>query len=101
MLASLNTPGITSSKCVPSRDHTELMFKHCLKIQYLLKGNKFDLIKVEGLNNYKGFNYKIPGDISSAGFMIILTILSKNSKLLIKNININETRSGLLEILKK
>ena len=33
--------------------------------------------------------------------MIILTILSKNSKLLIKNININETRSGLLEILKK
>ena len=102
MLASLNTPGITSIKCVPSRDHTELMFKHCLKIPiFIKKGNKFDLIKVEGLNNYKGFNYKIPGDISSAGFMIILTILSKNSKLLIKNININETRSGLLEILKK
>ena len=102
MLASLNTPGITSIKCVPSRNHTELMFKHCLKIPiFIKKGNKFDLIKVKGLNNYKGFNYKIPGDISSAGFMIILTILSKNSKLLIKNININKTRSGLLEILKK
>ena len=58
------------------------MFKHCLKIPiFIKKGNKFDLIKVKGLNNYKGFNYKIPGDISSAGFMIILTILSKNSKL--------------------
>jgi len=102
MLASLNTPGITSIKCIPSRNHTELMFKHCLKIPiFIKKGNKFDLIKVKGLNNYKGFNYKIPGDISSAGFMIILTILSKNSKLLIKNININKTRSGLLEILKK
>ena len=102
MLASLNTPGTTTIKCVPSRDHTEQMFKHCLKIPiFIKKGKKFDLIKVEGLNNYKGFNYKIPGDISSAGFMIVLTILSKNSKLLIKNININKTRSGLLEILKK
>ena len=101
MLASLNTPGTTTIKCVPSRDHTELMFKHCLKVPIVIKkGNKYDTIKVKGLNNYKGFNYNIPGDISSAGFMIVLTILSKNSILLIKNININKTRSGLLEILK-
>ena len=49
MLASLNTPGTTTIKCVPSRDHTEQMFKHCLKIPiFIKKGKKFDLIKVEG-----------------------------------------------------
>ena len=45
-------------------------------------------------------NYKIPSDISSCAFFIVLTILSKNSKLKIKNVNINPTRVGILQILK-
>ena len=40
------------------------------------------------------------GDISSASFFIVLTLLSKNSKLVIKNINVNETRTGIIDILK-
>ena len=49
----------------------------------------------------KPINYKIPSDISSAAFFIVLTALSDNSKLLIKNVNINLSRIGIITILKK
>ncbi len=64
LLASLNTPGQTIVKSKISRDHTELMFKNCLKIPLKLKKYKnHEIIKVHGKTNYKGFNYNIPGDI--------------------------------------
>ena len=47
------------------------------------------------------FDYQIPGDISSSAFFIVLTILANNSKLLIKNVNINPSRIGVITILKK
>ena len=62
---------------------------------------KYDLISIKGEKQYKSFNYRIPGDISSASFFIVLTLLSKNSKLVIKNINVNRTRTGIIDILKK
>ena len=46
-------------------------------------------------------NYDIPSDISSSAFFIVLTALSNNSKLLIKNVNINPSRIGIITILKK
>ena len=61
---------------------------------------KYDLIEVKGKNKIKPFNYKIPGDISSAAFFIVLTLLSKNSKLVLKNININPSRIGIIKILR-
>jgi 3-phosphoshikimate 1-carboxyvinyltransferase len=42
----------------------------------------------------------MPSDISSSAFFIVLTILSKNSKLKIKNVNINPSRTGIIKILK-
>jgi len=45
-------------------------------------------------------NYKIPSDISSCAFFIVLTILTKNSKLKIRNVNVNPSRTGILNILK-
>ncbi len=100
MLAALNTPGTTVIKASKSRDHTERMFKY-LKIPIRLKTyKKYDLIKIKGKKKIKSFNYKIPSDISSASFFIILTALSKNSKLIIKNVNINPSRVGILKILK-
>ena len=56
---------------------------------------------MKGQKNLFGFNLKIPGDPSSAAPFIILTLLSDNSKLLIKNINCNPTRIGFINILKK
>ena len=89
MIAALNAEGKTKLRCVPSRNHSELMFKNVLKIPIKIKKNKnFDIIELTGGNNFKSFNYNIPGDISSASFFIVLTLLSKNSNLLIKNINI-------------
>ncbi len=101
MLAALNTPGITKIKAAKSRDHSELMFKY-LKIPIKInKGNKFDLIEIKGLTQYKSFNYKIPGDISSSAPFICLAALSKNSRILIKNVNVNSSRTGIIDILKK
>ena len=102
MLASLNTPGITKIKCVRSRDHSERIFKHLkipIKVKNISKINQ--LIEIKGKKQYNGFNYNIPGDISSAAFFIVLTCLSKNSKIIIKNVNINKSRTGIIDILKK
>ena len=102
MLAALNTPGETKIISVPSRNHTENIFKHCLNIPIkILKKKSKEIIKVSGLKQFKSFDYKVPGDISSASFFIVLTILSKNSTLKIRNVNLNKTRTGIIEILKK
>jgi len=101
MLAALNTPGTTIIKAKKSRNHTELLFKY-LKLPIKVRSTKYyDLIEVKGLKQFNAFDYVIPGDISSSAFFIVLTILSKNSKIKIKNININESRIGIITILKK
>ena len=64
-----------------------------LKLTFKSKKKKnYDLIEVEKAKKIKPLNYKIPSDISSAAFFIVLTALSNNSKLLIKNVNINPSR---------
>jgi 3-phosphoshikimate 1-carboxyvinyltransferase len=101
MLAAINAIGTTSIKAKKSRDHTELLFKH-LKIPIKIKKNKkFDFIKIQKPKKISSFNYNIPGDISSSAFFIVLTILSNDSKLLIKKVNINPSRVGIIKILKK
>ena len=101
MLAALNSSGITSIKAKKSRNHTELLFKH-LKINIKVKKTKkYDFIKIQQPKKIPAFNYKIPGDISSSAFFIVLTTLTDNSKLLIKNVNINPSRIGVITILKK
>ena len=101
MLAALNTPGTTIIKARKSRNHTELLFKY-LKLPIKIKSNKdFDFIEVTGLKQFDAFDYVVPGDISSSAFFIVLTALSKNSKIRIKNININKSRTGIITILKK
>ena len=102
MYAALLTPGTTVIKSIPSRDHTEKIFKHCIKVPITIsKQKKYDLIKIKGLTNFRSFDYKVPGDISSAAFFIVLTVLSNKSKIIIRNVNVNKTRIGILEILKK
>ncbi len=100
MLAALNTKGETIIKAKKSRNHSELLFKHLkLPIKVLRKKN-YDLIKVKGKKEIPALNYKIPSDISSCAFFIVLTILTKNSKLKIRDVNINPSRIGILNILK-
>ncbi len=100
MLAALNTKGQTVIRAKKSRNHTELLFKHLKLPIKIIKKSKIDLIKIKGKKKIKSFNYKIPSDISSSAFFIVLTTLSFNSKLKIKNVNINPSRIGILKILK-
>jgi 3-phosphoshikimate 1-carboxyvinyltransferase len=100
MLAALNTKGETYIKAKKSRDHSELLFKN-LKIPIkIIKKKKIDIIRIRGGEEIKPFNYVIPSDISSSAFFIALTVLSNNSKLVIKNVNVNPTRIGIVKILR-
>ncbi|MDB4084023.1 3-phosphoshikimate 1-carboxyvinyltransferase [Candidatus Pelagibacter sp.] len=101
MFAALNASGTTSIKAKKSRNHSELLFKY-LKIPIKVKKiKKFDIIDIKRPKKINSFNYQIPGDISSSAFFIVLTVLAKDSKLLIKNVNINLSRIGVITILKK
>jgi 3-phosphoshikimate 1-carboxyvinyltransferase len=79
-----------------TRNHTEMLLN--LKIEKTIKGKSIFASK---LNYPKQFQLNIPSDISSAAFFIVLTLLTKNSELIIKNISLNETRTGILNVLKQ
>ena len=101
IFAAMRTNGTTIIKAKKSRNHTELLCKH-LKLPIRVKDRKnFDEIKINKVNKIKTLNYDIPSDISSSAFFIVLTVLSKNSELIIKNVNINPSRVGIITILKK
>ena len=101
IFAAMRTEGITTIKAKKSRNHTELLCKH-LKLPISIKNNKnFDEIKIKKVKKINTLNYDIPSDISSSAFFIVLTALSKNSELIIKNVNINSSRIGIITILKK
>ena len=101
IFAAMRTDGTTIIKAKKSRNHTELLCKH-LKLPISIKKNKnFDEIKIKKVKKINILNYDIPSDISSSAFFIVLTALSKNSELIIKNVNINPSRIGIITILKK
>ena len=100
MLAALNTKGKTFIKAKKSRDHSELLFKYLKLPIKVIKKDNYDIIEVFGLKKIKPLNYNIPSDVSSSSFFIVLTILSKKSKLVIKGVNLNPSRLGILKILK-
>ena len=101
ILAALNTPGKTIINAKKSRNHTELFLKH-LKIPIkIIRKKKYDIIEIVGENQFKSFNYEIPGDLSSSAFFIVLTLLSENSKLKIKNVNVNPSRIGFIKIINR
>ena len=101
IFAAMRANGTTIIKAKKSRNHTELLCKH-LKLPISIKKKKnYDEIKIKKVENIKTLNYNIPSDISSSAFFIVLTILSKNSDLLIKNVNINSSRTGIITILRK
>ncbi len=101
IFAGMRTEGVTKIKAKKSRNHTELMCKH-LKLPIIIKNKKnFDEIQIKKVKKINTLNYNIPSDISSSAFFIVLTALSKNSKLIIKNVNINPSRVGIITILKK
>jgi len=56
---------------------------------------------IRKVKKVRTINYHIPSDISSSAFFIVITVLSENSELVIKNVNINPSRVGIITILKR
>ena len=101
IFAAMRTKGKTVIKAKKSRSHTEILCKYLkLPLKVISKKN-FDLIKVNKVKKIDPLNYNIPSDISSASFFLALTALSNNSKLLIKNVNVNPNRIGIVSIFRK
>ncbi len=81
---------------IPSRDHTERMLG--LKVEITNAGK----ISYSSKKYYpEAKEYFVPSDISTAAFFIVLALLSTNSLLRIKDVSLNETRIGIITILKK
>ncbi len=101
IFGGMRTEGTTIIKAKKSRNHTELLCKY-LKLPIRIKNKKnYDEIRIRKVNKIKVLNYDIPSDISSSAFFIVLTALVPGSELIIKNVNINSSRIGIIHILKK
>ena len=102
LLAALNTKGetnITENKV--TRDHTEIMLESFgANIEIKKRDNK-KIIKVIGQKELIGRNIDVPNDLSSSSFFIVSALINKNSKIILKNINNNPTRNGIILALKK
>ena len=97
-LASKNNIKIIEPKI--TRDHTERMIDHFGgDISFGKKENTGEVELKLNILSPKS-TYSVPGDFSSAAFIIVAALISHKSKVLIKNVGLNKTRCGLIEILK-
>ncbi len=80
---------------IQSRDHTERLFEF-LGIKFIRKNKK---IVVYPINKFIGKVIKVPNDISSAAFFLVLGILTADN-LILKDTGINPLRTGIIEVLK-
>lgn len=78
-----------------SRDHTELMLK-AMGANLTIDGKDITVGKTEKLTPQE---ITIPGDISSAAFFLVLGAIMPNSDILIKNVGVNPTRTGILDVM--
>ena len=86
---------LSTSKSSVTRNHTELMLK---SFGCPIRHNEQEIILKEGELN--GINaLTIPGDLSSASFLILASLIAKDSQIIIKNVGLNPTRIGFLKIL--
>ncbi len=81
---------------VKSRNHTEIMLKSF--------GADIDVddlkININPVDELYSQDIYVPGDISSAAFIIVGALISKGSEVLIKNVGLNETRTGIIDVVK-
>ncbi len=102
MLAALNTEGVTEIiEHNVTRNHTEIMLEAFKADIAIDSAQHKKIIKIKGKKELKAININVPSDLSSSAFFIIAALIHKKSKILLKNININSTRNGILIALNK
>src|SRR5258705_2428710 len=98
LLAGLNTPGITTViEPVMTRDHTEKMLKGFganLSVETDERGVRHIFIESQG--KLTGQTIAVPGRPSSAGFPLVAALIVPGSDIVIENVLMNPTRTGLL-----
>lgn len=98
LLAGLALPGETSfSEPFPSRDHTERMLRH-LGADIDFAGER---IRLRGGNRLLATDLSVPGDPSSAAFLAVAALITRESDLWIRDVCVNPTRIGYLRILER
>ncbi|WP_147515355.1 3-phosphoshikimate 1-carboxyvinyltransferase [Massilibacterium senegalense] len=98
LLAGLNSEGTTIvSEPFLSRDHSERMLT-AFGAKVTRKGTT---VTIEGKQSLKGTSITIPGDISSAAFFLVAAAITPGSNLLLKNVGMNPTRIGIIDVLQK
>lgn len=96
LIAGLNAEGTTTfTEPYKSRNHTELMFTY-MGADIDIDGNTVSVKK----SKLHPADISIPGDISSAAFFMVAALIVPGSNIIIKNVGINETRSGIIDVLK-
>ena len=98
LLAALCAEGVSRVKePTQTRDHTERMlrgFGHSISQQG-------DWIRVIGGMELSGVKLVVPGDLSSAAFFIVGAAIATESEIILKNVGVNPTRTGVIEILQQ
>lgn len=97
LIAGLHNDGETSViENEQTRNHTEKM------LGLPVKSENGKIISSSSRKYYpEAKEYFIPGDISSSAFHVVLTLLTPNSELIVKNVSLNPTRTGFIYVLKK
>ncbi|MET0786701.1 MAG: 3-phosphoshikimate 1-carboxyvinyltransferase [Paenisporosarcina sp.] len=96
LLAGLHSEGITIVKeTEPTRDHTERMMRQFGVHVESVDGN----IQLQGGQELVSTHIEVPGDISSAAFFLVAGAITANSDILLKNVGLNPTRTGILDVL--
>jgi len=101
LLAGLNTAGITSViEPVPTRDHTERMLKGFGADLWVEQEAGERVIRLRGEAQLRPQIIDVPGDPSSAAFFAVAALVVPGSDLVIENVGLNPTRTGLYEVLR-
>ncbi len=99
LLAGLNASGTTSViEPASSRDHTERMLK-AFGADIKIRGELGRNIVIKSGNKLTGQKILIPGDISSAAFWMIAASIVPDSEIVVKNVGLNPTRTGILKVM--
>ncbi|MCQ6277911.1 3-phosphoshikimate 1-carboxyvinyltransferase [Bacillus sp. EB600] len=80
-----------------SRDHTERMIRHFGGEITKEKG----VITVKGGQKFTGSHVHVPGDISSAAFFLVAGAIVPESEIILRNVGLNPTRTGIIDVMKK
>ena len=98
LLAGLRAQGTTIVReSEVSRDHTERMLRQFGATVEVEDG----VVSFEGGQQLTGTHVNVPGDISSAAFFLVAGAITKGSEIVLKNVGVNETRAGIIEVLEK